>query len=271
MKHLIGETNKITRSVRGKHLYLFLDFDGTLAAIRRHPEKAKISAATVRVLEKLLSQRKTSIAIVSGRKLQDIRKRVGVKGIVYVGNHGLEVAGGGLRYTLPEALKAQETIKKISRKLKAEYRFFKGIVVEDKTLTLSVHFRMLQKNRIKEAEQIFRRVTGRYRTGGKVVVTKGKKIWEVRPPVNWNKGKAVLRLLGEKNKIASGKVTPIYIGDDKTDEDAFRLLKGKGYSVKVATNKGEPSLAGYYLKSTSEVRDFLKKVYFSRKESIKDV
>jgi len=254
---LIKKWPEIADEVRNKYLYLFLDFDGTLTLIRRHPKKVRLSGATAKALKKLLSRENISVAVISGRALRDVRRRVGVSGIVYAGNHGLEARGPGLRHVVPEALKAKRTISKIGRELKKRYRSFRGIYIEDKTLTLSVHFRMVDKRRVKQAENIFKSIAGPYSARGRVVITKGKKVWEIRPPVKWDKGKTALHLLGEKQKQIKGRIVPFYIGDDRTDEDAFRLLKRRGYTIKVGKGGGRSSFADYYLSDTGEVRRFL--------------
>ena len=261
MEHLIKKWREITGSVKNKHIYLFLDFDGTLTFIRRDPKKVKLSVATARILKQLASMKAVSIAVISGRGLSDIRKRVGVAGIVYAGNHGLEIKAPGLRHVVPEVLKAKKTIQEISGRLKKEYRSFEGVYIEDKGLTLSVHFRMVDKRRLKEAERIFKNIIGAREAGGKVITTGGKKVWEVRPPVKWDKGKTARYLLGQERKKVKGRTIPFYIGDDRTDEDAFRLLRRSGYTVKVGRKDRQPTFADYYLNDTREVRKFLKMIY----------
>ena len=265
MKYLLKEWKTIKRALEKKYIYLFLDFDGTLTRIRKRPGSVKLSKATKSVLKDLASQKKISIAIISGRSLKDARRMVGLKSLIYAGNHGLEAEGPGLKHAVPEALRAKKAIKEISAKLKKQLKALRGVIVEDKGLTLSVHYRMVPAGKVKEAEKIFKKVVLAHKSSGKVVVTSGKKVWEVRPPVKWNKGKAAAHLLKRKKKTLKKGVASFYVGDDITDEDAFRILRKSSYTVKVGK---KASSAKYYVYNIKEVGDFLKKLLaVKRKES----
>ena len=257
MKHFLGQWKKIKRTVRNKHVYLFLDFDGTLAPIRKDPVKVKLAAATVSALKALKTAPGVSVAVVTGRKLSDIKKLVGVKGLVYAGNHGLEAEGPSVRWSAPESKKTRKVVKTLERELKKKLRPFKGVIIEDKGLTLSVHFRMAKANELKKIDKIVKDVTAGDIKRKNIVRTSGKKVWEVRPPIAWNKGKIVAYLLGKEKQFIKRKITPFYIGDDKTDEDAFRHIKNKGFAIKVGNNKTKTA-ADYYVKNISEVRKVLK-------------
>jgi trehalose 6-phosphate phosphatase len=165
----------------------------------------------------------------------------------------------------PLVKRAQKDIKKIKQKLKKELRPFKGVIVEDKNLTLSVHYRMAEKNKVSEMESIFKKIVDPYEKKKKIKVTTGKKILEIRPPVVWDKGKIVNKILSEKKKKSKKKISPLYLGDDRTDEDAFKVICNKGYAVKITSNPKEQTYATYYLKNINEVGTFFKKLYVSRK------
>jgi trehalose-phosphatase len=262
VRNFLKEWDKIKKDLRGKHLYLFLDFDGTLTAIRRRPEAVKLGKSTGDILKKLVSEKDISVAIISGRKLKEARKLVGIKDIIYAGNHGLETEGPDVKFTVPEAAKAKKLISLIRKKLEKELRLYEGVLVEDKTLTLSVHYRMARKSKVKEIERVFKNITIPYKSSGRIAVTKGKKVWEVRPPVRWNKGNIAAHLLGQKKKKLKKRIVSFYIGDDKTDEDAFRKLRRGSYTVKVGKGK---TRASYCLQDIKEVRKFLKDLLTIRK------
>ncbi|MGD2279034.1 MAG: trehalose-phosphatase, partial [Candidatus Omnitrophota bacterium] len=151
MKYLLKEWKTIKRALGEKYIYLLLDFDGTLTRIRKRPGEVKLSKATKSVLKGLVSQKKASVAIISGRSLKDARRMVGLKDLVYAGNHGLETKGPGFQHTIPKALRAKKAIKEISRELKRRLKPLKGVIIEDKGLTLSVHYRMVPAGKVKEA------------------------------------------------------------------------------------------------------------------------
>ncbi|MGB2599701.1 MAG: trehalose-phosphatase [Candidatus Omnitrophota bacterium] len=260
MKHLAREWNSIKRNIKGKPVYLFLDFDGTLTPIRKRPEAVKLSKATREAIKKLASQKKVFTAIISGRALKEVKKLVDVKGVMYAGNHGLEAEGAGFKFTAPEARKSKKTITEVKNKLRKNLSSFKGVLVEDKGLSFSVHFRMADRDKAGQIERTFRKITNPYKASGKIVVTKGKKVWEVRPPVKWDKGRIVSLLLKQRKKSEKKEIIPFYIGDDRTDEDAFRALGKRAYTVTIGKTAGKNTLARYYLMGTKEVREFLKKV-----------
>src|SRR5260370_22862383 len=120
---------------------LFLDFDGTLSAIVDRPSRAELPADTRRMLEALALDARVSIAIVSGRALNDVWTRVGLPGLIYAGNHGLEIMGPGFEFIEPAAAKCKETLHGLARSIRARLEDVPGIEVEDKGLTASIHFR----------------------------------------------------------------------------------------------------------------------------------
>ena len=258
MKHLGKSQIRMINKVKDRCLYFFLDFDGTLTPIRRDPQKVRLGRRMQYTLKNLAAKRNISVAVVSGRALKDIKRIIGLKDIIYVGNHGLEAAGPNVEFILPSAVKTKRVIKAIGQELRKKLRRFKGVITEDKTLSLSVHYRMANKKSIGEITELFELITKPYRKKRKVRVTEGKKVWEIRPPVAWDKGRAVKKLLWKEEQRLKKKIIPFCLGDDKTDEDVFRLFKTRGYTIKVTNKPYEESAANYYLGSIDDVRGFLK-------------
>jgi trehalose 6-phosphate phosphatase len=200
-------------------MVLLLDFDGTLAPIVDRPELAAMPELTRRALERLMARPGVQVAVVSGRGLADVRDLAAIPGIAYAGNHGMEIHGPGIERIHPEAAAARPVLERAAAELGDALAAIPGAFVEDKVLTLSVHHRLTPRDRVAEVHGIVRRIAEPLQG---VHLTEGKEVLEVRPNVDWNKGKAVLFLL-EQMRPPSG--TPIlYFGDDRTDEDAFRAL-----------------------------------------------
>jgi len=133
------------------------------------------------------------------------------------------------------------------------------VLIEDKGVTLAVHYRLVRKKDIPLIKAIFQKALIFYQIKNKVKTGFGKKLLEVRPAVDWNKGKAVLWLLAKcKFFLKEKKVLPIYIGDDKTDEDAFKSLRGIGLTIFVG--RPRDSYAEYFLNDTKEIYMFLNKI-----------
>jgi len=236
---------------RAKHFLLFSDYDGTLTPIVATPEQAVLSPDMKVLLGELSSLPRVSLAIISGRALEDIRRLVGIEGIYYAGNHGLEVQGPGLSWTHPRALEIASLIERLSRELEERLRKVPGALVEDKGLTLSVHYRLVPEGEEARVKQILDGVVSPW--PDRVKVTGGKKVYEVRPLLDWDKGKAVLKLRELLEREGS---LLFYLGDDVTDEDAFKALGDDGIGIFIGP-PGVPSHASYFLPTVEEARDFL--------------
>jgi len=254
MKYLFSDWDKVSyRLQKSKRIFLFFDYDGTLTPIVSIPEKAKIPPAAKNLIKTLKKNSRFNIAIISGRSLKDVKKMVGIRGIIYAGNHGLEIEEKPGKILRPKGASTGYLLKKIKRSLRKGLKGIRGAWVEDKGCTLSVHFRLVEKKKIPAVKKIFRREILSYVFGKKIRVSSGKMVLEVRPGVEWDKGKAVLRLLGNK------KALPVYIGDDITDMDAFRAIKSRGISIYVGMpNRG--ITADYFLKNPMDVERLIKKL-----------
>ncbi len=260
MKTLSAGWPEIRNRVRAAGaLALFLDYDGTLTPIVRHPSQARLSAGTRRLLRRLSVEKKIRVAVVSGRALEDVRRMTGVNRICYVGNHGLELEGPKLRYVNPTAQKCRPVLRRIARRLKEAVSPIPGAWVEDKGLTLTLHFRQAAPAGKKLARRVFHGIVRPYQDKKQVRITAGKEVFEVRPPVRWTKGTVVSWLLARRSALSPGPVLPVYIGDDLTDEDAFRALGTRGISV--AVGAGNPlTRAQYRVRSSSEAVRFLRRL-----------
>lgn len=259
MEHLFESWDKLKDKIRESYLFLFLDYDGTLSPIVNTPDKAVIPSAVKNLLRAISQNPKCKIAIISGRSLADIRKRVGIKEIVYSGNHGLELKGPKIKYNQTVSADYKKVLSKIRAELESKLKGIDGAIIEDKGLALAVHFRLAKKQDADLIKALFREVALIPSVAKKIKIRCGKKVLEAGLPIEWDKGKIVLWLLSRQKFIMNDKhVTAIYIGDDTTDEDAFRALKKDGITVFVGGHK--PSAAQYYLNNSQEVYDFLGRI-----------
>lgn len=258
MRYLFSDWKRIEKVLRDKFIYLFLDYDGTLAPIARTPKKAIMPKKTKDLLRQLSKMPNCKIAIVSGRSLKDISKRIGLKNIVYVGNHGFEIRGPKINFKSPVPLRYRRTLEEIKAKLENKLSSIKGVFIEDKGFSLSVHYRLADKKDVTVVENEFYAALFLYELRNNVQVKHGKMVLEIRPPIPWDKGKVVLWLLGRRLFLMRNKkmkILPIYVGDDMTDEDAFGSLKGRGITIFVGKPKKTKAL--FFVKRTEEVADFL--------------
>jgi len=259
MELLFNKWEQLQKKLKDKNIYLFLDYDGTLAPITETPEKALIPRGTKAILEKLSTLPWCRVAIISGRSLKDVKDRVGISRIIYSGNHGLELEGNDLDHTaaVPAGFKAVLSEARVM--LESRLSSFRGVIVEDKGLSLAVHYRMADKKDIMTIRTIFHETIATYLVKNKIKIKQGKMVLEVRPVSDMDKGKVVLWLLARERFIKEpARMIPIYIGDDVTDEDAFVALRDIGLTVFVGDDPHEHVQAQCRLKNTAEVTEFLK-------------
>ena len=260
MEYLFSHRNKLKDGLKDKFVLLFLDYDGTLTPIVETPDKAIISQNIKDLLNKLSTSPHCRVAIISGRALSDIKGLVGLKDIIYAGNHGLEIEGPKIKFESQLSPRLKSIIRHIYEDAVSKLSKIKGVLIEDKGLTISVHYRLVDKQDIQEFLSIFAEITDPYIVRDKIRINSGKKVYEIRPPVMWDKGKVVLWLLARQQFLSGkNKIFPVYIGDDVTDEDAFKVLKKKGLTIFVGEKAG--SAAQYYLKTTEEVTEFLRLIF----------
>lgn len=205
----------------GRPLLLMLDVDGTLAPIADHPSLARVPDATQRVIASLVAKPNVSIALVSGRAARDARDLVGVEHVWTIGNHGAEViTPAGDVSVHPEMGRYAAQVAHAARSLGALLEPLRGVFLEDKTWTFSVHYRTADESVLPRLRAAIDAVA----TQQGLRITEGKKVIEVRPPVSVDKGTAVYSLARDLGALAVG-ASLLFAGDDVTDEDAFRLLR----------------------------------------------
>jgi trehalose-phosphatase len=234
-------------------VWLFLDYDGTLAPFKEHPSMAKMPVSTRRILNSL--KRFLPIYIVSGRSLSDIKEMVNIKDIFYIGNHGFQILTPDKNlYIPPKAKKLLPFIEELILTCKSYLGKVEGIFIEEKDFSFSIHYRACKKKEEILVKKIIEDVILKSLKNKELQMLSGKKVFEIRPSIEWNKGVAVLWIL---ERYAPKDCLPIYIGDDTTDEDAFLLIK-KGLTILVAEREDQKTNAKYYLKGTEDVQRFLK-------------
>ena len=229
---------------------LFLDFDGTLTPVTGHPGDAVLSDESSRTLAELATL--YPVAIVSGREIGDIRKRAPVEGIAYAGNHGMEIWSADFTMTFDIGRGSRRELDEISRRLEALASDERGTVLESKGFSLSLHYKCLAAG---EEAGFIRRLKATmepYISSREIRITGGKKVYEVRSGSLWHKGSA-LRWIMQRRGFT--ETLPIYFGDDDTDRDAFREIKGYGISVFVG---GDDDEADFFLHSPGEVNSLLR-------------
>jgi trehalose 6-phosphate synthase/phosphatase len=232
---------------------VFLDFDGTLAPIASHPSMVQVPDSMREVLRACTRREDTNLAIISGRGLADVRRQVATEGLIFAGNHGLEIEGPGLEaYRHPDIAHYEDRARDLAEQL--EKLDQPGAWVEAKGASLTLHFReaspLDQVEVATEARRLIRNAGFQARDALCAV--------EARPPIGWDKGHAVLHVLREKYGPGwSESIRAIYVGDDETDEDAFRGLRGLAATFRVGPAT-QPTRAQRRLSDVSAVETLLR-------------
>jgi len=248
MEYLFRARESIRAKVLGApRLYLALDYDGTLTRIVTDRRRALLPKRTRELLRTLASSTRCLLTIVSGRRLPDLMKLVDIDRAYYMGNHGLEIRGPGFRFVHTGAKRLSHYLPELSRQLN-ERLCGTGAFVENKGLTLSVHYRNARQREVPKILSTIRLVL---RDDEMFEANYDKKVVDVRPSLSWNKGSALEVLMQHL-----GRYPVIYIGDDRTDEDAF--MKFRDAITVIVSPRPKASAAHYYLKSTGDVARFLK-------------
>jgi len=230
-------------------VFLFLDFDGTLVSFVQDPSAARLDQSARETLARISRNSRTVTTIISGRSLSDIRGRIGLPGIVYAGNHGLEICGRKLEFTEPAAAARREELTQLSRQLAAKLRDVDGAIVEYKGLTMSIHYRAAAAADVKRIQTAVEEAVGLAPDSFRLISSKMS--FDIVPRTDWDKGKAVGWI---QQHLGDGKFVSIYLGDDMSDEDAFRVLPD-GITVKVG--RVAPTLARHCLADPAAVHEFL--------------
>lgn len=234
----------VTQCAQARQVLLALDYDGTLVPIVARPEEAKPSVMVLSLLAELVHVPAVTVVIISGRALSDVCALLPVPGLMYVGTHGAELRtrSGELRFLAPpEAFLSM--INRVQADMLPLIGGIPGLTLERKQYAVALHYRAATPADSERAvHHVQRLVTVYQQTGAQIEVVHGKKVIEVRA-AGINKGRALYALLTETTPAP----LPVYIGDDVTDEDAFREVNNsRGVSILVA-DPPHATAAQYYL------------------------
>ncbi|KAF5737979.1 putative trehalose-6-phosphate synthase [Tripterygium wilfordii] len=257
---------QIIDASKGKQIVMFLDYDGTLSPIVEDPDRAFMSKKMRATLRKLA--RCFPTAIVSGRCRDKVYKFVRLAELYYAGSHGMDIRGpvkGGSKYKkgggavlCQPASEFLPMIDEVYKELIERTKSTPGAKVENNKFCLSVHFRCVEEKKWDELIQQVKSVIKEY---PKLRLTQGRKVLEIRPTIKWDKGKALEFLLESLGFANCSDVFPVYIGDDRTDEDAFKILRERGQGFGILVSKfPKDTNASYSLQEPNEVMDFLQRL-----------
>jgi trehalose 6-phosphate phosphatase len=256
--------DKIARTVAtAPRARLMLDFDGTLAPIAERPALAEIPPKTRATIEALSRLPHTTVAIISGRGLNDLAAKIAIPGLILAANHGLEIQGPDFHFVDQTALDSARDLLHLSNDIDKRTRSIAGVEIENKGLTASIHYRRVRADDRERIAAIVAEAIAPF--SDRFLLTSGKMIHEIRPRVDRHKGRAVRQILSQ---IGEPSDSILYIGDDDTDEDAFRELSSDPNAITIRV--GEPNeqartAASFEVDDPATIADLLKHILMLRK------
>src|SRR6184192_829915 len=261
LPHALGEGEAPVRRFAGKQPVVFLDYDGTLTPIRDRPQDAVISDSMRESVRRLAER--VPVVVVSGRDRQVVQELMGLDNLIVAGSHGFDIwspAGGFIQRE--EGASFEGLLREVEANLRAELADLPGALVEPKKSSVAAHFRLVPEEQRLRVKKIVDTLLSEHPE--KLKVTPGKMVFEIQPRLDWDKGKAVLYLLKALD-LDRDDVVPVYLGDDITDEDAFRALAGRGIGIIVGSandpeTTGRTTAADYVLNTIGEVEEFLNRL-----------
>jgi trehalose 6-phosphate phosphatase len=244
-----------------RHPAIFFDFDGTLSDIVDDPDSARLTSGTANALRALAAR--CPVAVLSGRDLADVRERVGLPGIWYAGSHGFELTGpDGAHHQNDAAGAAVPVLEDAAAELAAQLDAVPGVVVEHKMFAVAVHYRNAARDKVGEVTAAVHAAGRRHQ----LRVTTGREIVELRPDIDWDKGKTLDWIVGQLPEPDDAKAwLPIYLGDDITDEDAFDAvcdpdIGGIGIVVRHTDDGDRATAAQFALEDPRQVGEFAEQI-----------
>ncbi|KAL5844256.1 hypothetical protein ACOSQ4_010214 [Xanthoceras sorbifolium] len=261
----LGKFEEIVNASKGKKIVMFLDYDGTLAPIVADPDQAFMTNEMREAVRDVARYFPT--AIVTGRCRDKVFSFVKLAGLYYAGSHGMDIEGppkkrkfkkGNQAVLFQPASEFLPMIDEVYKTLLEKTKSIPGAIVENNKFCLSVHFRCVDEKRWAALAEQVRLVLNQY---PKLKLTQGRKVLEIRPTIKWDKGRALEFLLESLGFANSKHVLPVYIGDDRTDEDAFKVLRNRGQGFGILVSKApKETNASYSLQEPSEVKEFLRRL-----------
>lgn len=244
---------KFQPTITQREPLLFFDYDGTLAPITRDPAQAYLPAETRKLLAQIAERFR--VAIVSGRDMNDLKNFIGLDSLIYAGSHGYRISGPeGMELEHEKVSNLLPRLDKFMEMLSGDQELkIKGVEIERKHMAIAVHYRNAPSGTYKIVKQAIKKIITPF---DEFTTGRGKKVIEIQPSLNWHKGKAVEWIMETLEQKDNQSYLPVYLGDDVTDEDAFKALPKYGIGILVGEHFAL-SAACCHLSSVEEVQKLL--------------
>lgn len=242
---------KLKTLIQNKKPAFFFDFDGTLADIVENYNEVIFTTTTRSTIESL--SEKYFVGLLTGRSLIDIKNIISLPNLVYAGNHGLEIQMNTTNHWQHPDIPMQQ-LKASRQELQKIFAKKTGVKIENKNLSLAVHFRQAESNLEDWINSTTHNLIKKYLM---LEAFNGKKVINIYPKVKWDKGEALSKIM-LFHKLDDH--IPIYFGDDSNDEPAFAMINAnKGISVHVGLENTK-SLAKFYIENPLSLRELIQEI-----------
>lgn len=249
-KHLLSAWEGAARRVRrARHLALFTDLDGTLAPITATPSQVRL-LPRVRARLRELASRGVLVGVISGRRLSDLKLRVGLRGIWYAGAHGSVLTSPNGKRLFLASKQERQAMRRVRQWLDQQLSECPGIWVEAKEATVAVHYRHASRKHREDARAVIQQLLRKF---PRLKFLRGKMVWEFLPETHPGKWGAIQHILRREESRRKGPWLLFYLGDDTTDEEVFARMRG----ITVAVGKRRSTRARFFLRSPAEAGIFL--------------
>jgi trehalose 6-phosphate phosphatase len=246
---------EVHRRMEDRHILLLTDFDGTLAEITPTPAEAAIAPEVWAAFDSLSAMAATTMGVVSGRRLADVAARVGPAAEFVAGLHGLEISGDEAAFNHYALDAVEPVIAALQRAAERELAWCPGVLLEDKTYSLTCHVRLAPAELADRALEEFEALVEPQLEARVLKLLTGRRAMEVLPAVNWHKGRAAAWIRARVATRVAAPLSTVYLGDDRTDEDAFAALADDDVAVGVG-QRPHTHLIDYRLEGPSAVGEF---------------
>lgn len=250
----LEEFEQLSAGITSRRVAVFLDYDGTLTSITLNPAQAVLSDA-VRTLLAELARRVCLVAVISGRDKMSLKQLIQLPQLCYAGSHGFDIEGPeNTPWHHELGQEYRPLLTHIAATLQQQLHTIPGVIVEHKKYAIAVHYRAVAERWVDSVRTITQHAAAQH---AEVNIRTGKKILEIQPAIDWDKGKSMLWIAARCGFNPDD--TLFYLGDDQTDEDAFRVMPAHGVSILIGTH-GEKSYARYHLQDVASVQHFLQRL-----------
>jgi len=232
----------VFQRTRDRHVLLLTDFDGTLSDLVDNPGEAHLSVDVATEVSAIAKLPRVTFGLVSGRRIADVHARVGSAAAFTAGLHGLEIDAADAEFRHPALEVVRPIVASVVARARMDLAKYPRVFIEDKTYSVTCHVRGVHPDAIETALDRFVEIAAPHVHAGVVKFLAAAEALELLPSTAWNKGRAVNWIRDHLTPRAARALSVVYLGDDRTDEDAFAVLGDDDVAIGVGERPHDPAI-----------------------------